>query len=172
LKDCGCPSECFEIKGPVLDYARGYGAYNVCVHNTEDGVPIRTIACLCRDPPPPHKRFFDGETVLDYQDYIDFDVLEAYGKFNIPLQERDVFCQQYGSYNEDPAPNDALWKEMCSHEQDTALPVLPFRGTIFNRCEKDYFPDFERLVQIKRLENTLESLGMDFENRGSGNSIR
>jgi hypothetical protein len=110
--------------------------------------------------------------MLGYQEYIDFDVLEAYGKFNIPLQERDVFCQQYASYNRDPAPNDTLWKEMCSHEQDTALPVLPFRGTIYNRCEKDYFPDFDTLVQIKRLENTLESLGMDFENRGSGNSIR
>jgi hypothetical protein len=156
--DCACPESAYEIKGPAADFKDGSKQSNMCVRQ-EEGVGIRTVACISRtdraSSPIANTRAIPADSPLNFAEHRAYGLLKSYDPNNSNLTQRDLFCHQYGSWNQNTADsNRELWTEMC---EDRKRVYLDHPSYYFNKCERTYAPiNKSQATEIAFLELNLE----------------
>jgi hypothetical protein len=158
--DCACPESAYEIKGPAADFKDGSKQSNMCVRQ-EEGVGIRTVACISRtDPASP--RAIPADSPLDFAEHRAYGLMKSYDPHETNLTQRDLFCHQYGSWNQNEADkNRELWTEMC---EDRRRVYLDHPSYYFNKCERTYAP----INKSQATEIALLELNRENEERNIG----
>lgn len=162
-EECSCPASCYEIKGPASDFESGVPIAKICTRG-ENGVSIRTVACLC--PPQGTQKLggnaFDPYLPLDSNDYVDFGLEASYNPSAENLKVGDLFCHQYASWNDTREDgNHGLWVELCEGKAPVQLDHPSF---YFNDCERTFAPiNRAQAIQIASIESNQNKAQQDVE---------
>lgn len=160
--ECACPDSCYEIKGPASDFQAGVQIAKMCVRQ-EDGVSIRTVACLC-PPGETSRSTFDPYLPLDHADYQNYGLLDSYEPSAENLIVRDLYCHQYASWNASrDHKNHELWEKLCGEKAPVQLDHPSY---YFNDCERTLAPiNRAQAIQIASIETNQNKEQHDVERR-------
>jgi hypothetical protein len=162
--ECACPKSCYELKGPASDFQAGANIAKMCVRQ-EDGVSIRTVACVCPSSEKGVTSTFDPYLPLDHVDYKNFGLEASYDSGAENLTVRDLFCHQYASWNDASVKdtNHNLWGELCSGKAPVQLDHPSY---YFNDCERTFAPiNRAQAIQIASIETNQNKEQHDVERR-------